>query len=53
MISDPVWGVLSRQLDEKQLFELLVLVGQFTTVAYFQNALRLRVAPGNIGLRAR
>jgi 4-carboxymuconolactone decarboxylase len=53
MISDATWEVLSKRLDEKQLFELLVLVGQFTTVAYFQNALRLRLAPGNIGLRAR
>ena len=27
--------------------------GEFTTVAYFQNALRSRLAPGNIELRAR
>jgi 4-carboxymuconolactone decarboxylase len=53
MISDATWEVLSKRLDDKQLFELTVLVGQFTTVAYFQNALRLRLAPDNIGLRAR
>src|ERR1700730_14949562 len=53
MISDATWEILSKRLDDKQLFELPVLVGQFTTVAYFQNALRLRLAPDNIGLRAR
>jgi alkylhydroperoxidase family enzyme len=53
MISDRTWEVLSRRLDERQLFELTVVVGQFTTVAYFQNSLRLRLASDNIGLRAR
>jgi len=53
MISDVTWESLSGRLDEKQLFELTVLVGQFTTIAYFQNALRLRLASYNIGLRAR
>jgi 4-carboxymuconolactone decarboxylase len=53
MISDATWEILSKRLDDKQLFELPVLGGQFTTVAYFQNALRLRLAPDNIGLRAR
>jgi 4-carboxymuconolactone decarboxylase len=53
MISDPTWECLSRRLDDKQLFELPVLVGQFTTIAYFQNALRLRPEGGNAGLRAR
>ncbi len=53
MISDATWEILSKCLNEKQLFELPVLVGQFTTVAYFQNALRLRLSEGNSGLRAR
>ena len=53
MISDPTWEILSKRLDDKQLFELPVLVGQFTTVAYFQNALRLRLDGDNVGLRAR
>jgi alkylhydroperoxidase family enzyme len=53
MISDTTWETLSQKLDEKQLFELTVVVGQFTTVAYFQNSLRLRLAADNIGLRAR
>lgn len=43
----------SRGLNEKELFELAALIGQFTTVAYSQNALRLRLSDGNDGLRAR
>jgi 4-carboxymuconolactone decarboxylase len=53
MISDATWAILAQRLDEKQLFELPVLIGQFTTIAYFQNSLRLRLSAGNIGLRAR
>lgn len=50
MISDETWAQLSRRLDEHQLVELLVLVGQFVATAYFQNSLRLRLEPGNHGL---
>jgi 4-carboxymuconolactone decarboxylase len=53
MIDDATWGVLARQLTEIQLFELTVLIGEFTMVAYFQNALRLRLSKSNLGLRAR
>lgn len=53
MISDATWATLAERLDEKQLFELPVLVGQFTNVAFFQNALRLRLEAHNPGLHAR
>lgn len=53
MVSEKTWRVLARHFDDKQLFELLVLVGQFTMVAYFQNSLRLRLYAGNVGLKAR
>ena len=53
MISDETWAILTKRLDEQQLFELPVLVGQFTNVAFFQNALRLRLESHNPGLRAR
>jgi 4-carboxymuconolactone decarboxylase len=53
MISDATWKVLAHRFNTRQLLELPVLVGQFTNVAYFQNALRVRLAPGNSGLRAR
>jgi alkylhydroperoxidase family enzyme len=53
MISDSTWSALEAYLDEKQLIELPILVGQYQTVAYFQNSLRLRLQRGNQGLRAR
>lgn len=53
MISDETWEVLSRKLDEQQLIELPLLVGQYQGLAYLQNALRLRLIPGNPGLSAR
>ena len=53
MISDETWATLSERLSEKQLFELIVLVGQFATVGYFQNALRIPLSPNNPGLAAR
>jgi alkylhydroperoxidase family enzyme len=53
MIADETWEVLSRRLDEQQLIELPLLVGQYQGLAYLQNALRLRLIPGNPGLSAR
>lgn len=53
MISDDTWALLAKRLDDKQLFELTVLVGQFTLVAYFQNSIRFRLSAGNEGLAAR
>lgn len=53
MISDATWATLSKNLDEKQLIELPIIVGQYQTVAYYQNSLRLRLHAGNLGLKAR
>jgi len=53
MISDATWATLSKRLDERQLIELPIVVGQYQTVAYYQNSLRLRLHEGNLGLRAR
>ena len=53
MISDATWSVLAGDLDDRQLIELVMLVGQYETVAYYQNALRLRLREGNQGLSAR
>ena len=53
MVSDATFEVLSRTMDDVQFFELTVLIGQFTTVAYWQNALRLPLGQGNAGLAAR
>jgi hypothetical protein len=51
-IFDATWDALATRFNAKQIFELIVLVGQFTLVTYFHNVLRLRFSPGNEGLRA-
>ena len=53
MISDATWATLAKHLNDKQLIELPILIGQYQTVAFYQNALRLRPHEGNLGLLAR
>jgi alkylhydroperoxidase family enzyme len=53
MISDATWNTLAKRLDERQLIELPIVVGQYQSVAYYQNSLRLRLHTGNLGLKAR
>lgn len=53
MISDPVWEALAAFLDERQLIELVYVIGHYTKVAFLQNALRLRLGEDNRGLAAR
>jgi alkylhydroperoxidase family enzyme len=48
-VSDATWSALAKQLDENQLLELLVLIGQFTTVAFVLNSLRIRLERQNDG----
>lgn len=53
MVCDDTWEALAAAYDEAQMVELMVLIGQFTATAYFQNAMRLRLEKGNEGLLAR
>lgn len=53
MVSDATWETLAQSLNDHQMFELLVLIGQFTATAYYQNSLRLRLERGNSGLDMR
>ena len=53
MISDETWADLQQFYNDKKLIELVILAGQYKTVAYYQNALRLPMAPENKGLFAR
>jgi alkylhydroperoxidase family enzyme len=53
MIGDATWEQLAQRLSPYQLVELCVLIGHYSTVAYFQNALRLPLDRGNDGLAAR
>ncbi len=52
-ISDDTWNVLARTWTEQQLLEFLAVVGYYVSVAYSQNALRMRLMPGKKGLRER
>ena len=52
-ISDDTWTALADFLNEKQLIELPFLIGHYTAVAYYQNALRVRPLSGNRGLASR
>ncbi|MET0656537.1 MAG: carboxymuconolactone decarboxylase family protein [Steroidobacteraceae bacterium] len=53
MIADATWNVLATTWTERQLMEFPTLVGQYVSVAYSQNALRIRLNAGNRGLRHR
>lgn len=53
MISDETWAVLAKNLNQQQLIELPVLVGQYMGVAFLQNSIRARPMEGNAGLSAR
>jgi alkylhydroperoxidase family enzyme len=53
MVSDATWGKLAETLSEAQLFEVLVVIGHFTNIAYMQNSMRIRLEPSNPGLVAR
>jgi 4-carboxymuconolactone decarboxylase len=52
-ISDDTWNVLAQTWTERQLLEFLAVVGYYVSVAYSQNALRMRLIPGKKGLRER
>lgn len=53
MICDETWAELASFFDDRRLIELVILAGQYKTVAYYQNALRLPLPEGNLGLLAR
>jgi 4-carboxymuconolactone decarboxylase len=52
-MSDATWNVLARAWTERQLLEFLAVVGYYVSIAYSQNALRMRLMPGKKGLRER
>jgi alkylhydroperoxidase family enzyme len=53
MISDETWADLRAHYNDKKLIEIIILAGQYKTVAYYQNALRLPFPDSNKGLSAR
>jgi 4-carboxymuconolactone decarboxylase len=53
MVTDDTWSGLQEFYNDKKLIELLILAGQYKTVAYYQNSLRLPLPEGSMGLLAR
>jgi 4-carboxymuconolactone decarboxylase len=53
MITEETWKGLAGFLDEPQLIEFPILIGQYVGIAYLQNSLRMRLIPGFAGLTAR
>lgn len=53
MIADETWADLQQFYNDKKLIELVILAGQYKTVAYYQNSLRLPLPEGSKGLLAR
>jgi 4-carboxymuconolactone decarboxylase len=53
MISDDTWADLQEFFNDKKLIELVILAGQYKTVAYYQNSLRLPLPDTNKGLLTR
>jgi alkylhydroperoxidase family enzyme len=53
IISDETWDILAQSFDEKELIEILIVVGQYTCIAFVQNSLMVRLRPENPGLSAR
>lgn len=53
MICDDTWNRLASTWTERQLVEFPMLVGQYYATALQQNALRVRLADDNSGLRHR
>jgi 4-carboxymuconolactone decarboxylase len=48
-ITDDTWALLAEHLDERQLIEVPVLVGQYHLVAYMLNSLGIEREPGMDG----
>ena len=53
MVCDETWADIQEFYNDKKQIELLILAGQYKTVAYYQNALRLPLPENNQGLLAR
>jgi 4-carboxymuconolactone decarboxylase len=52
-LSDETWDVLAKSWSEAQLIEFPMMVGQYVTIAFVQNSIRMRLASDNPGLSHR
>ncbi len=52
-VGDATWAVIAEHFTDKQIIELLMMVGFYHEVAFLYNSMRVRLIPGNQGLSAR
>jgi len=52
-ISDATWEVLAGTWDEAQLLEYPSMIGQYVTIAFLQNSIRVPLAEDNPGMSHR
>ncbi len=52
-VSDATWTVIAADFTDKQIIELLMMVGFYHEIAFLYNSMRVRLIPGNEGLAAR
>jgi alkylhydroperoxidase family enzyme len=51
-ICDATWAELASVFNEKQLVELVILIGQYQMTAYFLNTMRIPLREGTLGMTA-
>ena len=51
-VSHPTWTMLAERYTEEQLVEVVLIVGNYTQLAMFQNSLGAQLPPGFEGLPA-
>ena len=51
-VSHPTWATLAESYTEEQLVEVVLIVGNYTQLSMFQNALGAQLPPGFEGLPA-
>ena len=51
-VSHPTWATLAERYTEEQLVEVVLIVGNYTQLAMFQNSLGAQLPPGFDGLPA-
>ncbi len=52
-VGDDTWAAIAANFTDKQIIEILTIIGAYHEVAYLYNAMRIRPIPGNPGLAAR
>lgn len=52
-VSEGTWAVIAQNFTDKQIIELLMMVGFYHEIAFLYNSMRVPLIPGNKGLSAR